>query len=290
MSDQDRETPDKPPRSPAPDAGADPTRQAVELSAEAAMLRDEVTTLREAVAARDAFLAVAAHELRNPMTPIRGRVQFLRRMVEKGETDATKLGEGLRQVERLVEQYMKRATTLLDVSRAATGKLRLEREVVDVCALVRDIAEEFIPVAAHSGSPFEVQIPSEPMLIHADRLALEQVIDNLVSNALKYGAGKPVQVSVAEEGGSSRTAGTCIIRVCDHGDGISVQDQARIFERFERAVRPGEHRGGFGVGLWIVRQLVEAMSGSVEVTSTSGQGSTFTVRLPSSEQRPDRPR
>jgi signal transduction histidine kinase len=124
----------------------------------------------------------------------------------------------------------------------------------------------------------KVQVPIGSVLCLGDGLALQQVIDNLVSNALKYGGGNPVLVSVASEGDG--TAGTCIVRVCDQGEGISPEAQARIFDRFERAVRPGEHGGGFGVGLWIVRQLVEAMNGTVEVASTPGRGSTFSVRLP----------
>jgi two-component system, OmpR family, sensor kinase len=258
--------------------------QVVELVTENAKLSRENAALREAVAARDTFLAVAAHELRNPMTPIRGRVQLLRRMLRKSADDAfmPKLERGLEQVEWLIEQYVKRATTLLDVSRATTGKLHLDMVAVDLGALVRDIAQDFTPVADHAGTPLEVRAPPGPVVCRGDKLALEQVIDNLVSNALKYGAGKPVVVRVADECSADGTAGTCIVRVRDRGAGISPQDQARIFDRFERAVRPGEHGGGFGVGLWIVQQFVQAMGGAVEVASTLGQGSTFTVRLPRS--------
>ncbi|MET0528460.1 MAG: HAMP domain-containing sensor histidine kinase [Microvirga sp.] len=270
----------------------DPYTRIVELAAENATLSRENAALREAVTARDRFLAVAAHELRNPMTPIRGRVQLLRQMLQRGAGDralASKMEQGLEQVEWLIEQYVKRATTLLDVSRATTGKLHLDAVAVDLCALVREIARSFAPIAEHTGSALEVQIPAHPVLCHGDRLALEQIIDNLVSNALKYGAGKQVVVSVTAEGNSGGVARTCMVRVRDQGTGISPQDQDRIFARFERAVHPGEHAGGFGVGLWIVRQLVEAMDGTVEVASTPGQGSTFAVRLPLFNQTSESP-
>jgi signal transduction histidine kinase len=201
----------------------------------------------------------------------------------------SKIEQGLEQVEWLIEQYVKRATTLLDVSRATAGKLQLDAVTVDLCAVVRDIAESFAPIADHAGSALEVRVPTRPVVCQGDRLALEQVIDNLVSNALKYGAGKPVVVSVAEERKPGVTAGTGIVRVRDQGAGISPQDQDRIFARFERAVRPGEHGGGFGVGLWIVHQLVQAMSGTVAVASKTGQGSTFTVRIPLSNQTSESP-
>jgi two-component system, OmpR family, sensor kinase len=109
-----------------------------------------------------------------------------------------------------------------------------------------------------------------------DRLALEQIVDNLVSNAIKYGAGRPIVVSASEDAAS----GAVTVHVQDHGPGISTENQARIFERFERVVRPGHHAGGFGVGLWVVGQLVETMGGSIAIASQPDKGSTFTVSLP----------
>jgi two-component system, OmpR family, sensor kinase len=259
-------------------------RQLVELTRENAKLSHENTTLREAVIARDTFLAVAAHELRNPMTPIRGRIQLLRRMLRRDNDKdvlVAKIEKGLEHVEGLIEQYIKRATTLLEVSRATTGQLHLDRVAVELCALVREVAQGLAPIAEHTGSTLEVCVPSDEVLCCGDRLAVEQVVDNLLSNAIKYGEGRPITVSVAE---ASDLSNTCLVRVRDHGEGISPENQARIFARFERAVHPGEHHGGFGVGLWIVSQLVQAMSGTIEVLSIPGQGSTFTVCLPQHDQ------
>ncbi|MDQ3039089.1 MAG: ATP-binding protein, partial [Pseudomonadota bacterium] len=114
------------------------------------------------------------------------------------------------------------------------------------------------------------------LFVDGDALAIEQILENLVSNGIKYGHGTPVVVSIASEPGS----GMALIRVSDSGPGISFGDQARIFERFERAVSSSHYAGGFGVGLWLVRKLSEAMGGSVAVTSAPDRGATFCVALP----------
>lgn len=232
--------------------------------------------LTEAVAARDAFLAVAAHELRNPMTPIIGRVQLLRRMIGKPDFQMEKVDQRLDQIEGLITQYVKRATTLLDVSRMTTGKLNLSLAPVNASALAREVTESFRPIAEHAGAVLGLDLPDDDLAIVGDRLALEQILDNLVSNAIKYGAGKPIVVSANVEA----EKGIACICVRDEGPGISPADQTRIFQRFERAVRPGERAGGFGVGLWLVRQLCDAMGGTIEVTSAPEMGSTFCVTLP----------
>lgn len=229
--------------------------------------------LTEELASRDAFLAVAAHELRNPMTPILGRVQLLRRTMSKQEFRPELIGRGLEQIEWLMDQFVKRATILLDVSRIAAGKLRLEPARVEVCALVRQVVEGLAPLLEHAKAPLSIACPDEEIVGTFDPLALEQILNNLISNAIKYGDGQPISVTVTNEA----EAGLVVIRVRDSGPGISIENQARIFERFERAAR---HGVGFGVGLWIVRQLAEAMDGTVEIDSTSGAGATFIVTLP----------
>ena len=240
-----------------------------------ARLIAEVARLTETVAAQDAFLTVAAHELRNPMTPIVGRVQILRRAASKPDFQTERLVRDLDQIEWLILHYLKRATTLLDVSRITSGKLSLGREPVDVCEVAHEVADNFGPMAGLAGSNLSVDLPNGALLVSGDRLAIEEILDNLVSNAIKYGSNKPISLSarVDEE---KRLA---VIDVSDRGPGIPSANQARIFERFERAVQPGEHLAGFGVGLWIVRQLCEGMGGSVTVNSGAGQGSTFRVAL-----------
>lgn len=236
--------------------------------------KDElIEELRAAVAARDAFIATAAHELRNPMTPIAGQVSLLLRLVRGGNAAPERIAAGLERVEWLIDRYVKRATTLLDVSRITTGKLQLEQKPVHVATIVREVANALAPIAEHARSPITVSV-SDAAVGELDRLAVEQIVDNLLANALKYGAGKPIDVS-AERAGES-----IAIRVRDRGIGISDADRARIFERFERAVGAAANSPGFGVGLWIVRQLAEAMGGEISVESTPGEGATFTVTLP----------
>lgn len=255
-------------------AGADQTDE--NIREHNARLIAEVARLTEAVEARDAFLAVAAHELRNPMTPIIGRIQILARAVRRPDFQVERLVQGLDEIEWLITRYLKRANVLLDVSRITSGKLALERLPVDVCEVAREVIENFSPLRRHAGSDLTLDLPGEPVVVSGDRLAIEEILDNLVSNAIKYGADKPILLRI----GVDEEQHCAVIRVSDSGSGISADDQARIFERFERAVQPGEHLHGFGVGLWIVQQLCQGMEGSVRVDSTPGRGSTFSVALP----------
>ena len=280
---EDRETALGPARISQPDgrpvrqlgaAGADQTDQTIREHN--ARLIAEVARLTEAVEARDAFLAVAAHELRNPMTPIIGRIQILARAVRRPDFQVERLVQGLDEIEWLITRYLKRANVLLDVSRITSGKLALERLPVDVCEVAREVIENFSPLRRHAGSDLTLDLPGEPVVVSGDRLAIEEILDNLVSNAIKYGANKPILLRI----GVDAEQHCAVIRVSDTGSGISADDQARIFERFERAVQPGEHLHGFGVGLWIVQQLCQGMEGSVRVDSTPGRGSTFSVALP----------
>jgi two-component system, OmpR family, sensor kinase len=255
-------------------AGPDQTDQ--NIREHNARLIAEVASLTEAVEARDAFLAVAAHELRNPMTPIIGRIQILARAARRPDFQVERLVQGLDQLEWLIARYLKRANVLLDVSRITSGKLTLDRVPVDVCEVAREVIENFRPLRQHAGSDLALDLPGEPVVVSGDRLAIEEILDNLVSNAMKYGANEPILLRI----GLEEEQRCAVIRVSDSGSGISADDQARIFERFERAIQPGEHLRGFGVGLWIVRQLCQGMEGSVRVDSSPGQGSTFSVSLP----------
>lgn len=239
-------------------------------------LMEENTRLVEALASRDAFLAVAAHELRNPMTPIIGRVGYLRLLIGKPDVSLVKVDESLVQLEWMISRYIQRATVLLDISRANTGKLKFNPVPVDVCELISEVTENVRPLAEHAGSDFDLEFPEQGLIIHSDHLSLEQIIDNLITNAIKYGGGSRILISAAAHSESA----TAVICVRDEGPGIAPADQIRIFERFERALRPGEKTTGFGVGLWIVRQLTEAMGGTITVQSGPGTGSAFTITMP----------
>ncbi|WP_245238654.1 sensor histidine kinase [Methylobacterium platani] len=240
---------------------------------EAAALRREVASLRRALAERDAFLAGVAHELRNPMTPILGQVE---RLLAAAERDAPegRVAQGLAQLRWLVERYVRRATTLLDVSRVQAGQLAPLAAPVPLAEVAGEVAAALQPMAAHAGSAIRVSVPDD-LVLSCERLALDQILDNLITNAIKYGDGSEIAVSGIRDGTIAR------IRVSDRGVGIAEADQARIFERFARAVAdPGTAPTGFGVGLWLVRRLAEAMGGGVAVESRPGDGATFTVTLP----------
>lgn len=243
------------------------------LLAEITRLQAANAALEEAVAARDAFLVVAAHELRNPMAPIGGQTERLLTIVRAMDDAPPRLIAGLERLTWIVKRFMRRATTLLDASRAASGHLRQSRETVLVTEVMDEVVQGLEPIAAYNRCVVQVRAPSPGPVLEADRMALDQIFDNLVSNAIKYGEGKPVEVDVAESGSH------VMVRVRDHGPGISPADRTRIFLPFERVISDTP-RSGFGVGLWLVRQLVEGMGGSIGIDEAAGGGSVFAVSLP----------
>jgi signal transduction histidine kinase len=152
------------------------------------------------------------------------------------------------------------------------NRFTLALEDVELSSLVRDVVERHRPESERQGTPVSIRAAAG-VTGHWDRLRLDQVVSNLVGNAVKYGRGKPVEVEVEADGGEA----TLVVR--DHGIGISPEDRKRIFGRFERAVSETNY-GGFGLGLWITGQIVKALHGRIEVESTVGEGSAFRVVLP----------
>ncbi|WNZ61785.1 HAMP domain-containing sensor histidine kinase [Myxococcus sp. MxC21-1] len=177
-----------------------------------------------------------------------------------------------RVLDRQLSRLVGLVNTLLDVSRLAAGRLSLEPRELDLAQMVRQMAEAFSEEFNRAGSTLSLHVDG-PLLGEWDSLRLEQVLVNLLSNAVKYGGGQPVEVSLASEGP------TAVLAVKDQGIGISEDGMARLFGKFERAVSE-RHYGGLGLGLYITRQIVEAMGGSITVRSAQGKGSTFILRLP----------
>ena len=232
-----------------------------------------IEELREAVRVRDEFVAIAAHELRNPMTPILMQVHNLVTASQDPRRCRPEvLAPRLELLEFAVHDFVRRSTTLLDVSRIAAGNLRVELAEVNLSRVVQEVVNRAELAARVARSRVESDL-QESVIGMWDRLAIEQVTENLLSNALKFGAGGPVTVTLRSDGPAA------YLIVQDRGIGISGEDRARIFQRFERAVARREH-GGFGIGLWLANQLVVAMGGMIEVESTPGEGATFVVRLP----------
>jgi signal transduction histidine kinase len=232
----------------------------------------EVARLREAVEARDAFLVAAGHELRNAMGSILVATTNLRFRAAHEPGLPAWVGERLDLVARQSRGFVRRTTTLLDVSRFSSGAPSLSFATVCWTDLVLGIVEELELDAERAGCDVDVR-QAAPVCGSWDREALEQITFNLLSNALTYGAGRPVQVAVAREGDRG------VLRVHVHGAGIGEADRARMLERFEQAVRTAETPGN-GLSLWITRQLSRAHGGELDVASVAGGGSVLTVNLP----------
>jgi signal transduction histidine kinase len=229
--------------------------------------------LEQQLQARDEFLSIAAHELRNPMHSLLLQVSAAVQIARQHGTPT--LVRRLERVQHIVDRYVKRASLLLDVGRMnATARMRPQVESVDFAEVVREIVESYAPEAAFNQSSLEVDIP-DSLPGRWDRLALEQIVSNLISNAIKFGAGAPIEVALA-----TLEDNKVQFQVRDRGIGIADADQERIFGRFERLSSGPGHPAGAGVGLWLVRGLVESHAGTISVNSASGQGATFTVVLP----------
>ncbi len=229
---------------------------------------------QEAVRRRDDFLSIAAHELKTPLTSLQLHIQGLQTQLKNPErVSPEKLTNKLESANAQTQRMGRLVNDLLDISRIAQGQLHIKREDVDLVQVVRGTLERSREALASAQCPVELRAPATPLVGCWDAMRLEQVVSNLLTNAMKYGAGKPIEVTVEASAHQVR------LRVRDHGIGIAEEDRARIFERFERAVSV-RHYGGFGIGLWIVREIIQALGGNVEVESTPGQGSTFTVTLP----------
>lgn len=229
-------------------------------------------SVQAAVEARDHFLSVASHELRTPLTSLQLQVQsMLRGARREGRSDDAEQRK-LQSIDRHVLRFARLIEQLLDVSKITSGKLELQRERVDLATLVQEMVVRFEADLHRAGCAVTVRSP-DSVVGDWDRFRVEQVVANLLSNAIKYGAGTPIVVEVEEAYGVAR------LRVHDRGIGIEPKDQERIFQRFERAVSDA-HYGGLGLGLWIVRQTLEAQGGRISVDSTPGHGTTFTVELP----------
>jgi signal transduction histidine kinase/Na+/proline symporter len=229
----------------------------------------------EAVRARDEFLAVASHELKTPLTPLRIKIQTLERLVTRGNLTTIppeKLLQLFGGAEAQVLRLVGLVDDLLDVTRLTSKRLKLRPEAMDLARAVHDVVERHASDASEAGCTVLVEADA-PVTGTWDRLRIEQVVTNLLTNALKYAPGCRVSVTVDAEDGIARVA------VRDEGPGIAAADQQRIFQPFERAVRYLEV-SGFGLGLFIVRQIVEAHGGLVRLDSAPGRGTSFEVDLP----------
>jgi PAS domain S-box-containing protein len=230
--------------------------------------------LRDADRRKDEFLAILAHELRNPLAPIRNSLHILR-MNNQQDPTADLVGE---MIERQVNHMVRLVDDLMEVSRITRGKIELRREPVELAAVVRSAVETSRPLIDAGRHQLAVTIPSDPLIIEGDAVRLTQVIANLLNNAAKYtDDGGQIWLTVRRDGGD------VTISVRDTGTGIAANMLPHVFDLFTQAGRAtGRSQGGLGIGLTLVKSLVEMHGGTVEAKSKGiGHGSEFVVRLPS---------
>jgi signal transduction histidine kinase len=230
---------------------------------------------QEAIRLRDDFMSIASHELKTPLTPLQLQIQNLERRTPdlvRDEDCGAWLEKRLATIRRQGERLNRLVTELLEISRIMGGRLQLELERVDLSEVMGEVVAGFAGRTDLPRSELRVTVP--PGIVGRwDRLRLEQVVSSLLSNALKYGRGEPITIDARLQDDQ------VLVTVEDHGIGIAPEDQERVFGRFERAVST-RHYGGLGLGLFITRQVVEAMGGEIRVRSEPQKGSAFTVSLP----------
>ncbi|HXK24975.1 MAG TPA: ATP-binding protein [Myxococcota bacterium] len=229
--------------------------------------------LREADRRKDEFLAMLAHELRNPLAPMHNAVEILR---DAGD-DAVAVRAATELLERQVDQMVRLVDDLLDVSRITRGRIDLRKRRVELAAVARQAVEDHRALVASMGHRLDVVVPPQPIPLHADAVRLSQVIGNLLSNACKFTPrGGHIELRVEREGD------VALVRVCDDGIGIAAEDLSRLFDLFVQVDTSLERSvGGLGIGLTLVKSLIELHGGSVEARSEGpGRGSEFMLRIP----------
>lgn len=239
-------------------------------------VQERTQQLSDAIRIRDELMSIASHELKTPLSSLQIQIDLLQEQLADfakpgmEEWITKRLGTLRRQGDRLDRLVC----NLLDIARIVGGGLELELEELDLARVVRDVVDDVRDRSASGrpGADLRLQLPGE-VRGRWDALRLEQVVTNLVANAIKYGDGKPIDITLTADDDRAKLA------IRDRGIGIAPEDQARIFQRFERAVS-GRRYGGLGLGLFIANQIVTAMGGTISVTSRPGQGATFVVDLP----------
>ncbi|WP_295851118.1 hybrid sensor histidine kinase/response regulator [uncultured Xylophilus sp.] len=231
--------------------------------------------LQRAVRMRDDFMSMVSHEMRTPLNTLFLEAQVRKMHLARGNTkpfEPPQLRAMIERDERYIQSMIRLIDDMLDVTRLQRGTLSIAPKRFDIATLVGRIVEGFTHQAAAADCTVSLKAPAS-LETELDEFRIEQVVANLLTNAFRYGPGKPVEVLLDEWNGGVR------IDVRDYGRGIATEDQQRIFQQFERAV-DNKVSAGLGLGLYIVRQIVEAHGGTISVASTLGEGATFSVWLP----------
>ncbi|EGF32074.1 two-component hybrid sensor and regulator [Oxalobacteraceae bacterium IMCC9480] len=232
--------------------------------------------LRYSLQLRDDFMSMVAHELRTPLNTLLLETQLRSMQLDRGNAEAFVPDQLRRMVARdgrQIKSMIRLIDDMVDVSRIRSGKLSIRATAVDLSVLLQQVISDLGPQAEVAGSPITLQASGEMICGSWDDFRVEQIIINLLTNALRYGARKPVEVSLSAEPGHA------VITVRDHGGGIAPEDRERIFAPFER-VGTNTVREGLGLGLYIARQLAQAHGGTLEVAGVEGDGALFALSLP----------
>ncbi len=230
--------------------------------------------LEEALIARDQFLSIASHELKTPLTSLKLQAQLtLRNLAQGKQLTEERLRKESHQVSDLVGRLTRLIDDMLDVSRIRTGKLKLDRGYHDLGDILREVVFRMSVLFEAAALELPTLRLERGLIGDWDRFRLEQVVGNLLTNAIRYGRGKPIEIVLQKKDQQA------ILSVTDHGYGIAQEDLLRIFGRFERAINSSEV-SGLGLGLFISKEIIESHGGTIWAQSEVGKGSTFYVSLP----------
>lgn len=245
----------------------------VDLFRQREELQEAKSQLQRAVSMRDDFMSMIAHELRNPLNSVYLQAQLRRKMLSAVKPpDPQAMQKMVERDERQIRSMVRLLDDMLDVSRARTGRLTIVPAPFDLAASVTAIVEAFHEQANAAGVTLSLAAP-DLLPIEGDEFRIEQVVTNLLTNALRYGEGRPVAVTVAPSGNEA------LVSVRDQGMGIAPADQERIFQQFERTDGAAQVPG-LGLGLYIAREIAQAHQGRLEVRSEAGAGAEFILALP----------
>jgi PAS domain S-box-containing protein len=242
-------------------------------------LRHALEVAEKSLQLREEFLSIASHELNTPLTPLKLHIQMISRAIQRRGLESLRrehIEKFLNTSDRQVSRLAGLVNDLLDVSRISNGKFVFKFEEVDLAELVQETLESFSEQLRIAKCQVEVKTEVK-VLGHWDRQRIQQVLSNLISNAVKYGAGKPISISIG------RTHDSAHIEIQDHGIGISKSDQQRIFDKFERAIMSTSGISGLGLGLYIVKEIINAHHGTISISSEPEKGCTVSIGLPLSQ-------
>lgn len=240
--------------------------------------------LNDALEAKTAFMSICGHELKTPLTSLSLQTQLTQRAIKRNSSaplPPEKVSAMMEKTDSQIKRLLRLVEDMLDQSRIQLGKLKLQTESVNLGPLVEEVIERYQTQAEAAGCPIWYEA-AEPLIGQWDRFRIEQVVTNLISNAIKYGGGRPIEITL------SRQADKALISVRDHGPGIAKENHSKIFQQFER-VSHSTHIAGLGLGLYIAKNIVEQHRGEIRLESEPGQGSCFTVILPLDHAASDAP-